>query len=138
MNTLFPMVEPKVIAEAELPLYKEVAWDFKKGVPVFKNRNPVFITGKEAVKVWIWKALKTDRAIYEIYSWDFGNEVGTLIGQNFVRETKLAEAKRYVKEALEINPYITEISGVDVTFEDTVMTIYVTVKTVYGEVDVFV
>lgn len=136
---IFPIIQPELTAiDAEMPLYKEVAWDFDKGQPIFENGSPVFITGKEAVKVWVWKALITRRTLYEIYTHNFGDDVETLIGQNFTVSTKQAEAARYVREALEINPYITDVSNITVDFSDSRLTIAVTVTTIYGEVDVVV
>ena len=94
--------------------------------------------GAEAIKTWVWKALVTERARYEIYSWNFGSEVESLIGQPYTDELKRAEAVRYVREALEINPYITEVTAASVDFDNGVLTIDVTVDTVYGEVQAHV
>lgn len=136
---LFPMIQPRVDASSGvLPLYKEVKWDFAAGQPVFQKGEPVYVTGVEAVKVWIWKALKTQRARYEIYTWDFGSEIETLMGQNFSEETKKAEAARYVREALEINPYITDVNVNDISFDRGDLCIKAFVNTIYGEVDMIV
>lgn len=137
MADLFPIIQPQ---EAEtdnnLPLYREAAWDFDKGEPIFRGGNPVYVTGAEAVKVWCWKALMTPRTRYEIYSWNFGSELESLIGQNYSEELKRAEAARYVREALEINPYITDISNISVSFANGKLLIEATIQTVYGEVDI--
>ncbi|WRS27212.1 DUF2634 domain-containing protein [Oscillospiraceae bacterium MB08-C2-2] len=137
MAELFPIIQPRSAASVkELPLYKEAAWDFVNGRPVFQDGSPVFVTGKEAVKVWIWKALVTPRTVYDIYSWSFGNELESLMGQNFTKETKLAEANRYIREALEINPYIAGINDITVEFAKARLTIHVRVTTIYGEVTI--
>lgn len=139
MTDLFPIIQPEVVQEeTELPLYREVKWDFEKGEPVFRGGEPVVVEGAEAIKTWVWKALVTERARYEIYSWDFGSEVESLIGQPYTDELKRAEAVRYVREALEINPYITEVTAASVDFDNGVLTIDVTVDTVYGEVQAHV
>lgn len=136
-TTLFPSIQPSLQqSTGALSLYREAAWDFQAAQPVFKNGNPVYVTGKEAVKVWCWKALLTQRKRYEIYSWDFGCEAESLIGQNFSEEAKQAEAARYVREALEVNPYITRISDLTVGFDDGRLTISAAVYTIYGEVNV--
>ncbi|WP_243121556.1 DUF2634 domain-containing protein [Anaerotruncus rubiinfantis] len=135
MTDLFPMIQPQTAeVDTELPLYKEAAWDFEKEQPIFRGGNPVIVTGKEAVKVWCWKALLTERTRYEIYSWDFGSEVESLIGQNYSDELKQAEAVRYVREALEINPYVTDISSISVSFADGVLAVSAAINTIYGEV----
>lgn len=139
MTDLFPIIQPEVVQEeTELPLYREVKWDFEKGEPVFRGGEPVVAEGAEAIKTWVWKAIVTERARYEIYSWDFGSEVESLIGQPYTDELKRAEAVRYVREALEINPYITEVTAASVDFDNGVLTIDVTVDTVYGEVQAHV
>lgn len=133
------MIQPEAVEEeTELPLYREVKWDFEKGEPVFRGGEPVVVEGAEAIKTWVWKALVTERARYEIYSWDFGSEVESLIGQPYTDELKRAEAVRYVREALEINPYIKEVTAASVEFDNGVLTIDVTVDTVYGEVQAHV
>lgn len=135
MTDLFPMIQPQTAeVDTELPLYKEAAWDFEKEQPIFRGGNPVIVTGKEAVKVWCWKALLTERTRYEIYSWDFGSEAESLIGQNYSDELKQAEAVRYVREALEINPYVTDISSISVSFADGVLAVSAAINTIYGEV----
>lgn len=137
MAELFPSIQPRAAGTgASLPLYQETAWDFALGKPVFRGGSPVRATGKDAVKVWVWKALLTQRKRYEIYSWNFGCEAENLIGQNYSEETKKSEAARYVREALEINPYITGISGLNVTFDDGRLTVAAAVSTLYGEVEV--
>lgn len=139
MTDLFPIIQPETVKEeTELPLYREVKWDFEKGRPAFRGGEPVVVEGAEAIKTWVWKALVTERARYEIYSWDFGSEVESLIGQPYTDELKRAEAVRYVREALEINPYITEVTAASVEFDNGVLTINVTVDTVYGEVQAHV
>lgn len=139
MTDLFPIIQPEAVQEeAELPFYREVKWDFEKGEPVFRGGEPVVVEGAEAIKTWVWKALVTERARYEIYSWNFGSEVESLIGQPYTDELKRAEAVRYVREALEINPYITEVTAASVDFDNGVLTIDVTVDTVYGEVQAHV
>ena len=126
-RTLFPAIQPETIQqENTLPLCREIAWDFENNAPIFRDGKPMECTGLEAVKVWIWKALHTDRYRYEAYTWDYGNELETLIGSDFSDELKQSEAIRYVKEALE---------QVKVSFEDSTFTISVKVQTIYGEVE---
>lgn len=132
--SLFPMIQPEAVHTVqELALYREVAWDFQKNIPIYKNGTPTIIEGKEAVVVWAWKALHTPRFRYEIYSWEYGNETESLVGQNFSEELKRAEAARYVRECLLINPYITDVTNVSVDFAEGLLTITGTLVTIYGE-----
>ena len=73
---------------------------------------------------------------YEIYSWDYGSEFESLIGQAYTPTVKEAEAPRYLRECLEINPYITAVKGIEVSFSAGRLTVKGTVETIYGEVDI--
>lgn len=118
-----------------LPLCKEVAWDFERDVPVFRQGEPVVVTGKEALKVWIWRAIRTPRFRYEIYTWAYGSEFESLLGQAYTDAVKTAEAPRYLRECLLINPYITAVKNISVSFESAKLTVAGTAVTIYGEVE---
>lgn len=131
---LFPIIQPQASEEeTELALYKEVKWDFVNDIPVYVNGAPVIVSGKDAVLVWAWKALHTPRYRHEIYTWDFGNEAESLIGQPITEELKQSEAARYVRDCLIVNPYITDVSDITVSFTGDVLNISCTIETIYGE-----
>ena len=138
MTDLFPIIQPEAepTVQEQLPLCREVAWDFARGIPVYAGGRPVEVTGVEAGKVWIWKALKTARFHHDIYTWDYGCEAESLIGKAFTAQVKESEAVRYVREALAPNPYITDVRQVDVSFQGTKLTISCQVSTIYGEAEV--
>ena len=138
--SIFPVVQPEAedLPAQELPLCREVAWDFVKGAPLFSAGNPLEVTGAEAVKVWVWKALNTVRYRHEIYTWDYGCELENLIGKAFTSEVKQSDAVRYIREALMVNPYIRSVRQTSVDFKGTNLTVSCTVDTIYGEVDVSV
>lgn len=135
MPDLFPSIQPQATAaeDAGLPLCREAAWDFARGCPLFRQGSPVIVEGLEAVKVWACKALLTARARYEIYSWNYGSELETLIGQDYSDNLRQAEASRYIREALQINPYITRVTVGNVSFSAGTLALSVNLKTVYGE-----
>lgn len=138
--SLFPVIDPQQTRQEStqaLPLYREVAWDFERDVPRFRGREPIIVEGKEALKVWIWRALRTARYRYAIYSWDYGSEFESLLGQAYTDSVKTAEAPRYLRECLLINPYITEVRDIAVDFSAAVLTVRGTAVTIYGEVDLF-
>lgn len=135
--SIFPMIQPVAREEDEgtvLPLCKEVGWDFENNVPLFHQGQPMIVTGREAVKVWIWKAIHTIRYRHEIYSWDYGSEFESLIGQAFTQELKEAEAPRFLRECLMVNPYISAVTDITAQFEDSRLTVDARVSTIYGEV----
>ena len=138
MTDLFPIIQPEAepTVQEKLPLCREVAWDFARGIPIYAGGRPVEVTDLEAVTVWIWKALKTARFHHDIYTWDYGCEAESLIGKAFTAQVKESEAVRYVREALAPNPYITDVRQVDVSFQGTKLTISCQVSTIYGEAEV--
>lgn len=138
-STFFPFVgvESDYVAEnnSELPLYKEIAWDFDTDSFILdKNGDFKIVEGKEALKVWIYHALHTNRYEHEIFSWDYGTELIKLIGQRFSKGLTESEAFRYIKEALLINEYLTDVRKNSITFDGDTLHIDITVSTVYGEV----
>lgn len=138
--SIFPMIQPPENAAHEaqtLPLAREVAWDYANDRPVYRRGEPVIVTGKEAVKVWIWNAIHTERYRYEIYSWAYGSEFHNLVGQAYTPNLKTAEAPRYLRECLLINPYITAVNNIAVEFAGDRLTISGTASTIYGEVPIY-
>jgi len=137
MSTLFPIIDaPQAVKSTALPLYREVAWDYETNTPRFERGSPVIVSGREAVKVWAWKALHVPRFRYEMYSRDYGTELHYLIGQPYSEELKRAEAIRYVREALMINPYITSVDDISVDFDNGKLSITCKVNTIYGDSEV--
>jgi Protein of unknown function (DUF2634). len=134
--SIFPIIQPEASeTSTELILYKEVKWDFENNVPVFLNGAPVIVTGKEAVLVWVRKALQTQRYRHEIYTWDYGCENESLIGKPFTDELKQSEATRYVKECLMINQYIIDVKNIKTEFSGETLIINATIETIYGEAE---
>lgn len=136
--SLFPFISPPEIENIypEYPLYRECAWDFKTDQAIFEDGSPKIVSGNEAIKVWVYKAIKTTRYQHEIYSWDYGCEIESLIGRGFQLGFIEAETKRFIREALNVNPYITHINKIDVTFEGATLRASVYLETIYGSLNV--
>lgn len=111
--------------------YTDVAWDFSADKPQYLKGEPVTVTGQEAVRSWAYRALKTKRYAQIQNSWDYGNDLYLLIGQPWQKETKIAEAKRYVEECLSQNPFITGVSDFTADFKEDTVTVSFTLETVY-------
>lgn len=137
---LFPLIDAPAEAAggttAVLPLYREAAWDFEQDKPVWQGGSPKWVTGAQAVATWVWNTLHTVRCALDIFSWDWGNEIQNLTGRPFTQGVKESEAVRYVQECLLINPYITDVRQIDVTFHDATLSIRCAVDTIYGEVQI--
>lgn len=134
MRELFPLFQtaPQSGAAA-LPLLRDVAMDYEKGVPLFAGGNPVVVSGLEAVKSWAWRAIQTARYRYSSFSWDYGCELENLVGQPYGQDTRRSEAVRYVREALEVCPYITSAQASVEGLEGSSLHIRVVMRTVYGD-----
>ena len=139
--SLFPFISnnvDEVKVDNSFPLYREVAWDFEKDTPVIQNGDFKIVEGNEAIKVWVYKALLTPRYNYSIYSWDYGSELMDLIGKAYTQSLTKEEAKRYIKEALLINPYILEVNVVDTSFNNGILSADIKLLTIYGESEVMI
>ncbi|KAJ51092.1 hypothetical protein BD780_000214 [Clostridium tetanomorphum] len=119
-----------------LPLFKEYAWDFEENKFIYENGKMKVLEGKEALKVWIYKALNTPRFRYLAYSWDYGHEFENLIGQTFSKKVLQSEGKRYLEECLIVNPYIIAVNNILVEVDGVKVTINCVVDTIYGEVNI--
>ena len=136
--SLFPFISntDEVKVDNSFPLYKEVAWDFEKDTPIIQNGDFKIVEGNEAIKAWIYKALLTPRYNYSVYSWDYGSELMGLIGKAYTPSLTQEEAKRYIKEALLINPYILEVSVISTSFSNGILSANIKIVTIYGESEV--
>ena len=136
--SLFPFISgtDEIKVDNSFPLYREVAWDFEKDTPIFENGDFKIVEGNNAIKVWAYKALLTPRYNYSIYSWDYGSELMDLVGKAYTSSLTKEEAKRYIKEALLINPYILEVDVVDTSFNNGILSADIKIVTIYGESEV--
>ena len=137
---LFPILDlPEPGGAGKLPVFRDIAWNFERDEPQFgPDREPVWAEGLEALKGWALNAIRTERYRFERYTFDYGCELERLVGRKYAKDTTLSEAARYVREALEVNPYITGVTVGGVALKDSVLTMDVTVSTIYGEVEIHV
>ena len=138
--SLFPFISntDEIKVNNTFPMYKEVAWDFKNNIPILENGDFKIVEGNEAIKVWVYKALLVPRYQYSIYSWGYGSELMDLIGKAYTPSLTKSEAKRYIEEALKINPYILEVNVIDTDFRDSVLSADIKIVTIYGESEVII
>lgn len=136
---IFPIVQPKVHPQrSELPVYRDVGWDWQRNCHLWLDGQPVIVEKQEAVAAWAMGALITQRCRYPIYTQAYGCELEELIGSGFAPTTLQAEAERMVKECLLVSPYITEVREIAVGLNENVLTIACKLVTEYGEVSIHV
>ncbi len=126
--------QTEVTQTFELPVFKELAFDFETGQLKKIGGRHYYVEKNEAIKVWIWKSLFTSRFTYLAYSTDYGNEIYTLIGRYLAKELLYSELKRMLEEALLCNPYITSLSDFQVEQKGSKVECVFAVNTVYGSV----
>ena len=126
-------------ATQELPTFKEFDWDFENNCFKYdKSGHHVLLEGADALKVWIYKALATERYRYEAYSWQYGIELKPFIGMVMGVEERISELKRIIIECLMVNPYIISVDNFEFTQEGASSHVMIELTTVYGEVGVSV
>ena len=93
------------------------------------------IDGIEAVKRAIYKILLTDRYKYEIYNWNYGIDIGELIGKP--KDYVKAILPDKIEDALKPDDRIESVT--DFVFTDvdkTTLAVRFTVTTIYGSTDI--
>lgn len=135
--SVFPFISPPADdaageTTAELPLCAEWAYDYDNNRLLLRDGRPYLVYGQEAVKIWIYWALHTQRYTYTAYSTDYGCEAHTLIGQTASDPVVQSELRRYIIETLMVNPYIQELSQFEFTPQPAGLRASFCCRTVYG------
>ena len=127
--SLFPFVRNGIGEAQHITTYKEYEFDFNNNTLTGK-----LLEVKEALKMWIYKALLTPRYTHPIYSWDYGQNLDELIGQGYEVDYIKSEVERKVTECLMINERITRCHNFKINFINDTLHITFTAKTTFGEV----
>lgn len=99
-----------------LPLFTEYGYDFDKQQFLYdENGNNVTVTEDEALKVWIYKAILTERYRYLAYHDEYGITIepyqGTMPNNVYTAD----RIRQNIREGLSINPYIAKINSIIIT-----------------------
>ena len=123
----------------EMPVFKEYAIDFKTGEYI-KDENDIKVSEKnEALKVWIFKALKTERFRYtDVHSDNYGSELETNIGTVYQKSVKDALMINQIRELRNnfLDNLKNPLSKMEGTFNfDIAATFGITAEEVYKELE---
>lgn len=122
--------------ERTLPVFLEYAIDFETG-EYLKNeetKDIKILEKNEALKVWCFKALKTERNRYEFHSDSYGTDLFEHPGTIYQKSVKDALMINQIQDTLLANPYILECYGFNISNEDEyIPKISFKIKTIYGE-----
>lgn len=90
------------------------------------------VTGFDAIKQWVRIALSVDRYAFPQYTWDYGNDLSSLIGKNYDEGYLKSEAKRMIEDALSVNEDILAIEDFECSFKNDKLTATFKLNTTYG------
>lgn len=139
MSEEFPFINAVVTPSAteDLPTFEQPAWNFETDKFIYDgNGNHVTVYENEAIKVWCYKALKTERFSYMAYSWRYGIELYPFVGKVMSVQERYSELKRVIIECLMVNPYIKSIDSVkfEPANKGNKVNTTINMTTIYGEV----
>lgn len=94
------------------------------------------IEGTDAIVVWCILTLKSKRYEYPIYSWEYGEEFSSMIGNSYEPDLLKSEIDRMVKECLLVNEHIEEIKDLSIEHDKDRLTVRFTLVTDQGDAEV--
>ena len=115
-------------------MHKTPLFDFEKGEFVTLNGHIKTVIGKEALKVWIQKVLRTELNNYEIYiGTGYGTELEThLIGRVYPKDYIRVEIGESVKTTLLKHDNVTDVKINNIEIDGNKINWNITVYTDYG------
>ena len=112
----------------------EYAYDFEKNCFLYDEEGKqIILKRNEAIKVWVYKALLTERFLYLAYFDDYGADLEHFIGKVPNDGTEASKLFDYIEEAILVNPYIISVENVDVSQNHKKITLKIGLTTVYGK-----
>lgn len=118
--------------EEELPVFRELAYNYEKNCLLRKGGKPYLLEKDDALQVWIYKALKTKRFVWPAYTHAYGSEIENVVGLSNDKDIIDSEIKRYITETLMVNPYLQELSDFTFAHERDIVTAEFVVTSIYG------
>lgn len=122
----FATINVPLSSSKEIPA--EYGIDFSTGQLTGKK-----VYGVEAIKVWIWLCLHTERFRYQLYSQSYGVEFEQYIGQTVTEDFLFMDAQNVVMRALMVNKNITEINNFEISVDKNKFHLQFTVMTPFGK-----
>ena len=110
---------------------KEYGIDFETGQLTGK-----IVEGLEAIKVWIWLCMHTERFRHAIYSADYGTSLEQYIGHMLSEEYINTDCESEISDALLINEYIESIEDFEAVRNSDSLNISFRVVTKFGSLEV--
>ena len=120
---------------SELPLFTEWVPDFQNHSFALKNGDFYTVSGLEALKIWILRALQPEieRFRYSAWSHDYGNELSNLLGGVTDQGILESRLKHAIQDTLLVSPYISNVDQFAFSKDGSCVTVHFTVHSVYGD-----
>lgn len=99
-----------------------------------RGRISGYADGISAMEQAVLLILSTERFRHAVYSWDYGSELGGVLGDDF--QLAESEIKRLVREALLQDERVTDVDGFVFTrTARNTLNVSLTVRTIFGELN---
>lgn len=139
MSTFTDIFLPQeiIIENTIYPLYKEMAISYPEAATIDDGTDIKVVEGIEAIKVWVYKNLKTWRNKYNLYSSSFGTDLYNEIGYVYNEEIKKQLMYAEILDNCMVLPYITNVSNFTTVadMETGSVSISFKITTIYGEIE---
>ena len=111
-------------------------FDFKQGEFVFEKGTAVVLTERNALMLWVEKAIRTQIDRYNMYS---GKKYGAyiedlVIGKSYGFDFVESEMKREIETALLRHEDILAVTGLSAVRSSSALNVTFTLKTIYGNI----
>lgn len=117
-----------------LPMLQEWAYDFEENeLLVNENGLPYLVEGNEALKIWLFWAVTSERYRWPANSKDYGTEIEKMIGLPVTTAIKSSELERTIRESIEICEYVKEIDYIRLSLNEGKVNVDVKLKSIYNE-----
>ena len=113
---------------------REYKYNFNERKIALINGSPQWVEGLEAIKIWIYKTLLTQRGYYMAYTFNYGQDYEDLIGSGLSVAALKSEVKRMTEEALLDNECILKLENFDAVISKDKIQISFIAVTTYGNV----
>ena len=116
----------------------EYAYDLDSGNFLYDNGRMFKVYDNEALKIKLWKLFMSERYRWEVFPWDYGHELETLIGKAYTIGYINSEAKRYVEECIYrvLHDYIIKLEDLKIEFNNGTLFISFVAITIYGVLEI--
>lgn len=131
-------------ATSELPYLQEYAWDFEHNCFRYDtNGNHIVVTETEAIKVWVYKCLKCERFMYNVYRHgiyndrcNYGAWLEKYIGKNPNNEKTASAVRKEIRDAILANPYIESIDYLEIdSIKSDTLVLNMGLTSIYGSIE---